>query len=603
MNAGEGRYIGGERDKSAPTKGRGILLISTIALKDEINGERRDMTEMSPSEITNRLHIQTELFRPSLQYPSHSYAEILSKTAERYPENEAIIFSSPIRTVKDIDRRQSGNEKDVNLSYRELEALVNAFANALLDLGIQKGDRVCLLMTNRPEFIVSWFALARIGAIISPMNPSYKEREVAYQLSNCEAVAIVVQHELLSLIEKVRAQTPTLKHIIVVDDEHQLLLSHMHSFRQMVCAYASTPPISPALSEEDLLTLPYSSGTTGLPKGVMLSHKNVVCNAYQSVATARITSHDRMLVFVPLYHIYGIMLIGTASISGATMVLMERFDPNRCLQLIQEERITLLYTVPQVLALLCDWPRLKEYNLSTVRYTQCGAAPVPPAMAYRFQERTGITVMTSYGLTEASPGTHSNPVYNRRLIKVETIGLPIHDTKQKIVDIETGQIELGIGEVGELIVQGPQIMQGYWKAPDATAEALRDGWLYTGDIGWRDEDGYVTITDRKKEMIKFKGFSVAPAQIEALLLEHPAVADVAVIAKPDEEAGEVPKAYVVLRAGYEQQSADELMEWVNEKLATYKNVHEVEFIDVIPRNPSGKILRRVLKEQERQKMG
>jgi len=212
-------------------------------------------------------------------------------------------------------------------------------------------------------------------------------------------------------------------------------------------------------------------------------------------------------------------------------------------------------------------------------------------------------VMTSYGLTEASPGTHSNPVYDRRLIKVETIGLPIHDTKQKIVDIETGQIELGIGEVGELIVQGPQIMQGYWKAPDATAEALRDGWLYTGDIGWRDEDGYVTVTDRKKEMIKFKGFSVAPAQIEALLLEHPAVADVAVIAKPDEEAGEVPKAYLVLRAGYEQQSADELMEWVNEKLATYKNVHEVEFIDVIPRNPSGKILRRVLKEQERQKMG
>src|SRR6266496_2986334 len=482
VNAGEGRYIGGERDKSAPTKGRGILLISTIALKDEINGERRDMTEMSPSEITNRLHIQTELFRPSLQYPSHSYAEILSKTAERYPENEAIIFSSPIRTVKDIDRRQSGNEKDVNLSYRELEALVNAFAN-------------------------------------------------------------------------------------------------------------------------DLLTLPYSSGTTGLPKGVMLSHKNVVCNAYQSVATARITSHDRMLVFVPLYHIYGIMLIGTASISGATMVLMERFDPNRCLQLIQEERITLLYTVPQVLALLCDWPRLKEYNLSTVRYTQCGAAPVPPAMAYRFQERTGITVMTSYGLTEASPGTHSNPVYNRRLIKVETIGLPIHDTKQKIVDIETGQIELGIGEVGELIVQGPQIMQGYWKAPDATAEALRDGWLYTGDIGWRDEDGYVTITDRKKEMIKFKGFSVAPAQIEALLLEHPAVADVAVIAKPDEEAGEVPKAYVVLRAGYKQQSADELMEWVNEKLAKYKNVREVEFIDAIPRNPSGKILRRILKEQERKRMG
>jgi long-chain acyl-CoA synthetase len=543
------------------------------------------MTDTSPSMFTNRLHLQAELFRPSLQYPSHSYVEILSKTAERYPENESVIF------------------KNVNLTYRELDALVHALANALLDLGIRKGDRVCLLMTNRPEFIVSWFALARVGAIISPMNPSYKEREVAYQLNNSEAVAIVVQHELLPLIERVQAQTLTLQHVIVVDADHQPLPSHTHSFKQMVRAYASTPPVSPAPTEEDLLSLPYSSGTTGLPKGVMLSHKNVVCNAYQSVATARITSQDRMLVFVPLYHIYGIMLMGTASMSGATMVLMERFEPERCLQLIQEERITLLYTVPQVLALLSDWPQLKEYNLATVRYTQCGAAPVPPALAYRFQERTGITVMTSYGLTEASPGTHSNPVYNRQLIKVETIGLPIHDTKQRIVDIETGQVELGIAEVGELIVQGPQIMQGYWKAPDATAEALRDGWLYTGDIGWRDEDGYVTITDRKKEMIKFKGFGVAPAQIEALLLEHPAVADVAVIAKPDEEAGEVPKAYVVLRVGYEQQSADELMVWVNGKLATYKNVHEVEFIDAIPRNPSGKILRRVLKEQERQKMG
>ena len=171
------------------------------------------------------------------------------------------------------------------------------------------------------------------------------------------------------------------------------------------------------------------------------------------------------------------------------------------------------------------------FDLHTVRFAQCGAAPVPPVLAHRFQERTNITVMTSYGLTEASPGTHSNPVYDRQLIKVETIGLPIHDTKQKIVDIETGEIELGVGEEGELIVQGPQVMQGYWKAPEATATTLRNGWLYTGDIGWRDEEGYVTITDRKKEMIKYKGFSIAPAQIEALLLEHPAVVDAAVIAK------------------------------------------------------------------------
>ncbi len=510
------------------------------------------MADTASSMATTHAHLPMELFRPSLHYPKHAYATMLAHTAVRYPERVALLF------------------KEVNLTYRELDALVNSFANALIALGVRPGECICLLMTNRPEYFISWFAITRIGAVARPMNPSYKEREVAYQLSNSEAVAVVVQESLLPLITAAKTETPTLQHVITIGSASAQ--QPELSFHHLLQTHPPTPVTASEPGWEDIAILPYSSGTTGLPKGVLLSHKNLVCNVCQSIATARITFQDRLLVFLPLYHIYGIMLMGLAAMTGATIVLMERFEAGECLRAIEEQGITLLYTVPQILSALLNCPQIDDFDLHTVRFTQCGAAPVPPLLARRFQERTHIPVMTSYGLTEASPGTHSNPTYDARLMKVETIGLPIHDTRQKIVDIETGLIELGVGEEGELIVQGPQVMVGYWKAPEATTAALRDGWLYTGDIGWRDEEGYVTITDRKKEMIKYKGFSIAPAQIEALLLEHPSVDDAAVIAKRNEEAGEVPKAFVVLRTGYTEQRADELMAWVNSKLATFKQI-------------------------------
>jgi long-chain acyl-CoA synthetase len=524
---------------------------------------------------------QPELFRPSLSYPRIPYGQMLDRPVQLFPEQEAIVF------------------KDLSLTFRELEGLVNAFANALQALGIGRGDRVCLLMTNRPEYVVSFFALARLGAVASPMNPSYREREVAYQLGDSEAVAVVVQHDLLPLVQAVRGDLPALKHVITVGPGAAATPDTVR-FADLVRG-ASTDPPPVDIEWDDLVVLPYSSGTTGLPKGVRLSHRNFVCNNLQFIAASRITPADRMLVFLPFYHIYGLMLVGGAVHSGARLVILERFEPAECCRLIEAHRITLLFAVPPVFVALLAWPDIGRQDFSSVRHVMVGAAPVPPEVSRRFTLVTSMKVVQGYGLTEAAPLTHLNPVHHDALNDIESAGPPAHDTEQRIVDIETGERDLGPGEPGEIIVRGPHIMQGYWNAPEATAAALRDGWLYTGDIGTMDERGYVRITDRKKEMIKYKGFGIAPAEIEALVFEHPGVADVAVIGKPDAEAGEVPKAFVVKRDP--SLTADALLAWTRGRLAGYKTLHEVAFVDAIPKTASGKILRRVLKEEERRKLG
>jgi long-chain acyl-CoA synthetase len=288
--------------------------------------------------------------------------------------------------------------------------------------------------------------------------------------------------------------------------------------------------------------------------------------------------------------------------AGATAVLMERFDPAESLRLVERHRVTLYFAVPPVLLMLSGWSDLKQYDLSSLRFVMVGAAPLAPELSRRFTELTGIPVVQGYGMTEASPLTHVNPVHDAELNVVDSAGLVAHDTIQQVVDVETGTTVLAPGEVGEICVQGPQVMQGYWKAPEASAAALRDGWLYTGDIGYVDEHGYAFVQDRKKEMIKYKGFGVAPAEIEALLLEHPAIADCAVIGVAHPDAGEIPKAFVVRRAGHPALSAEEVMAFTKGRLASYKTPGEVEFVEAIPKNPSGKILRRVLKEQEAQKL-
>jgi long-chain acyl-CoA synthetase len=517
-------------------------------------------------------------FRPSIEYPEIPYHFLLKEAAGRHPEKDAIIF------------------KGQRVSFRELDALSNSFANALADIGVSSGDKVALYMTNCPEYVISFYAVAKLGAVSTPMNPSYKEKEVEHQLVDAEAKVIITTEALYSTAKSASLLISDLKIIVIGEEADGSALL----FGELLEKSSPTSPEFPKLDlKEDLLALPYSSGTTGLPKGVMLTHRNLVINNIQCMVTGKISQQDVLLIFLPFYHIYGTMLMGVSVASGATMVIMEAFDMEESLWSVEEYGVTVYYAVPPILLGLSLYPNIQERKLSSLKYIMVGAAPVAPEVARRVMELTGVQVIQGYGLTEASPMTHLNPT-NRHLAKLDSCGFGVPDQMQKIVDIETGEKELPIGEAGEIILFGPHVMKGYWKAPGETAQTIRNGWLHTGDIGKLDEEGYLRIVDRKKEMIKYKGFGVAPAEIEAVLHQHPAVADCAVFAKPDPDAGEIPKGVVVLKAD-QQATSDEIMVFVGERLAGYKKVREIEFVSEIPKTASGKILRRALIEQERAK--
>jgi acyl-CoA synthetase (AMP-forming)/AMP-acid ligase II len=524
-----------------------------------------------------------ELFRSPLDLPDMPYDHLLRLAAERSPDRPAIIFH------------------DLILTYREVVSMVNSVANGLRGLGLGKGDHICLFTPNRPEYTIMLNAAATIGAVVTPMNPSYKEREIAYQLADSEVKAILIYRDLLPLLQIVLQQTelPHLKHIIV-SGTNPIVPAGMAGALSFARLMRDSPPMRPApvaIQPDALFALPYSSGTTGFPKGTMLSHRNLVSNHLQFIAASGINSTDTTVIFLPMYHIYGVLLTGTFLAAGATQVLLERFDPITVLDLCEKHGVTWFFAVPPIILGLANAPDLSK--LKTVKVLMNAAAPLPPDPARKLHERTGITIVQGYGLTESSPDTHMSPVVPE-LMRLDTVGLLAANTEQKIVDIETGTRELPVGEDGEVCMRGPQIMLGYWKAPEETARALRDGWLYSGDIGHIDAEGYLYIVDRKKEMIKYKAFSIAPAEIEAALLEHPAILEAAVIGVPDDGAGEAPKGFVVLRPG-QQTTAEEIIAFVNGKLAGYKKLHYIEFIDAIPKVPSGKILRRELKELERRR--
>ncbi len=519
--------------------------------------------------------------RPSLApYNPEPVQRLLRQAAERWPGETAIV---------DGERR---------FTFAELDDCSGRFASALAAMGLGRGDIVGILSPNCAEFEIAFFGILRAGATVTTVNSGYREREIAYQLEASGAQALIVHHTLAAADLALSGVEGVKERILIAETADDAT----PSFWPLIEAQDG-PPSDPALNPyEDIAALPFSSGTTGLQKGVMLTHANLYTNVRQNLGRTGeegvVRRGDVMLVHLPLFHIYGMTVLQLSAIAaGATQVMMGRFDMREMLSLIAEHRVSVLYTVPPVCLGLTLTPLLDDYDVSSLRFLLSGAAPLSGELQTRLADRLGCAVIQGYGLTETSPMTNTDFTDERG--RPGTIGPAIPDTEERVVDLETGERDMPPGELGELLVRGPQVMKGYYRQPEATAEVITpDGWFHTGDIASMDEDGYVRVVDRKKELIKYKGFQVAPAELESLLLEHPGVADVAVIPMADEEAGEVPKAFVVRKAEAEPSAAD-LMAFVAERVATFKQLAEIEFIDAIPKNASGKLLRRVLIDQER----
>ncbi|MGH2819050.1 MAG: 4-coumarate--CoA ligase family protein [Actinomycetota bacterium] len=474
------------------------------------------------------------------------------------------------------------------ITYVQLAGGVTRVAAGLSERGFSKGDVFAIFSPNLPEYALAFLGVAALGGTNTTINPLYTAEELAFQLNDAGARFMLTVPPFLDRALEA-ADRSDVKEVFVIGEgpgatPFASLLDNGGG--------ASPAEIDP---RADLVVLPYSSGTTGLPKGVMLTHHNLVANICQTQPVHHASERDTVIGVLPFFHIYGMTVIMNNALHlGATVVTMPRFDLADFLRTMQDHAVTRAYLVPPIVLALAKHPIVDRYDLSSLTRILSGAAPLGPELAGACGQRLGCEVTQGYGLTETSPVTHTIPE-ERGTNRPGSVGPPIPNTECKVVDIESGS-ELGPNETGEVWIRGPQVMQGYLNNPEATARTIDDGWLRTGDIGYADEDGYFFIVDRLKELIKYKGFQVAPAELEALLLSHPAVADAAVIPSPDEEAGEVPKAFVVLER---ESTPEEVMRFVADKVSPQKKIRKLEVIDEIPKSPSGKILRRVLIDRER----
>lgn len=503
--------------------------------------------------------------------------DLILDSCRRNPNKTAIVDVSASRKI----------------SYAEYGETVEVLAKGFVAMGVRPGDVIAIYLPNCWEFAAVYHAATLTGAIPTPLNPSYREREVLYQLEDSGAVLLITDGPLIS--EMNLARLPALRHVFTTRTD----AAGSQPFASLLSGGITSPSGPDDSPDRCLAALPYSSGTTGLPKGVMLSHYNLVSNVYQVLVSREnptFSPEDVLLCVLPMYHIYGLnVVLNPVLAMGATVVMLPRFDLEQVTRAVLTNGVTMMPVVPPMLNAFCIAAERGLFpRQHTIRWVKSGAAPLAHELAERFTSLTGIPIVQGYGMTEASPVTHmgakNNPAY-----RPESIGWPVAETDCRILDENDN--DASENQPGELVMRGPQIMLGYWKSPQSTAAVLRDGWYWSGDVVRRDAQGLYYVLDRRKEMIKYKGFSIAPAEIESVLLEHPAVRDCGVVARQDPEAGEIPCAFVVLREGYAQSDTikSELSEYVGERLAHHKQPRQIAFVDSIPHTPSGKILRRELR--------
>lgn len=490
-------------------------------------------------------------------------------------------------------------------SYAEFDQSVSMFASALLGVGVKEGDHVAFLLGNTPHFLISLYATMRIGATAIPINPIYSPDEISYILHNSDAKAVITLDQLLPLVEKAAVAFPTIEQYIICetsDDVKEKIEALPEAAKEKVQLFSrliatGKPNFEPvSVNENETAIILYTSGTTGHPKGAMLTHKNLYSNARDVGDYLGFSENDRIVATLPVFHVFALTVVVNAPLlKGATVLLLPRFSPSEVFNTIKSEQATVFAGVPTMFNFLYQYPEGKTEDFDSIRLAISGGASLPVALLHNFEEKFNVRVSEGYGLSEASPVTCFNPLDRERV--PGSIGTNIVNVENKVVD-EYGD-EVPVGEVGELIVRGPNVMKGYYKMPEETAVAIRDGWLYTGDLARQDENGYFYIVDRKKDMIIVGGYNVYPREVEEVLFAHPDIVEAAVIGVPDPDFGEEVQAFVVLKKGA-QLEEKALKEFCAKRLAKYKIPETIDFLDELPKNTTGKILRRSLKQHVKQ---